>query len=97
MSSKLIMDRVIRPLTKKHPEVAAEFKLMLMEGIESYRRHNTRAKLLRILTNLPLGAFLEQSDIDKLIGEEGKPPSYQELVDIVSGIDPQITVSIRGK
>lgn len=94
MSSLEILTRIIRPLNRK---INKEFRVMLMAGLESYRRHNTREKLANIILNLPVGAILDKKEIDRLLGENKTPPTYQELLNILDGTDPRIAASIKEK
>lgn len=74
-------DDIHRRLIKKFdPRVASEFKKMLHAGLESYRRHNTKAKLTSILMNLPLGAVFDTRIVERFL-RDGRPPSYKELLD----------------
>ncbi len=94
MSSLEILTRIIRPLNRK---INKEFRVMLMAGLESYRRHSTREKLANIILNLPVGVILDEKEIGKLIGEDKIPPTYQELLNMLDGTDSRITVSIKEK
>lgn len=81
-------DDIHRRLIKKFdPRVASEFKKMLHAGLESYRRHNTKAKLASILLNLPLGAVFDEKVADGFIKEDGTPPTYKELLDMLENWD----------
>ena len=81
MSFDDVHNRLVR---KFNPKVASEFKKMLHAGLESYRRHNTKAKLASILMNLPLGAVVDEGIVDSFLND-GNPPTYKDLIEALEG------------
>ena len=70
------------------PMVEDKFKEFIIMVLRVYQNNPTKQKMRALMLNLPLGLFLKQSDIDKLINLS--PPKYQELLEIIKNKEPII-------
>jgi len=62
-----------------------KFKDFIMTFLKIYQRNPTKQKMKHLILNLPIGFFLNQSDIDKLPIDRGYglPMKYQDLFDMI--------------
>jgi len=64
---------------KAHSSVEQKFKEFLYLFIKQYQINPTRRKLTHLLMNTPVGFFINDNDIKKLL-KGNRPPTHDELI-----------------
>jgi len=68
---------------KANPLVEKKFKEFLYVFINQYKINPTRKKLAHLLMNVPVGFFINDGDIKKLL-KNNRPPTHDELISWLS-------------
>ena len=75
--------RIEELLAKCSPSVEAKFKEFLYTFIKKYRDNPTRAKATHLIMNLPVGFFIDASDV-KQIFVNNRAPQYNALMELLT-------------